>query len=341
MTEDKDSKTHWRPVMPLIGSSFKSGSAQEVVNQIEDKELAVIARAELHYFCGEAAECAALTKPYLEDEDISIRLSANMMYAFSNLTLGNPTEAQISREHIRDCLEIVMRTGAPEEIKAACVFAAYISTVLLHIPPEGLPAIKDYIRYLPVGQRLYAVYLSAHNAYLKKEYEVAIGMVESALMMVDEVYPISMIYLYCIMAVCQMNLKDTEGARKTFLKAFEMARPDKFIEPFIEHHGPLQGLVESCIRKTEPQLYKKILDQIIAFSRGWMKIHNPEAQKSVTSLLTPLEFSIAMLACRDWTNQEIADYLELSVNTVKHYISVILEKLDVDKREKLREYVNQ
>ena len=61
----------------------------------------------------------------------------------------------------------------------------------------------------------------------------------------------------------------------------------------------------------------------------------------MTSLLTPLEFSIAMLACRDWTNQEIADYLELSVNTVKHYISVILEKLDVDKREKLREYVNQ
>lgn len=327
--------------MPLIGSSFKPGSAHKVVGQIEDEKLAVIARAERHYFCGEASDCAVLVKPYLEDKDVSLRLSANMLYTFSNLTLGNPMEAQSSREHIRDCLEIALRTNEPDEIKAACVFASYISTVLLHIPPEGLPEIKDYIRYLPVGQRLYAVYLSAHNAYLKKEYEVAIGMVESALMMVDEVYPIAMIYLYCIMAVCQMNLKDTEGAQATFMKAFAMARPDKFIEPFIEHHGPLQGLVESCIRKTEPQLYKKISDQIIAFSRGWMKIHNPEAQKNVTSLLTPLEFSIAMLACRDWTNQEIADYLELSVNTVKHYISVILEKLGVDKREKLREYVNQ
>lgn len=327
--------------MPLIGSSFKSGSAQKVIRQIDDKELAVIAQAELHYFSGEAAECAALVKSYVEDEDLSIRLSANMLYTFSNLTLGNPMEAQMSRERIRECLEIVMRTNESMEMKATCVFAAHISTVLLHIPPEGLPKIKDYIRYLPVGQRLYAVYLSAHNAYLNKDYEVAIGMVESALMMVDEPYPISMIYLYCMMAICQMNLKDTQGARKTFSKAWEMARLDKFIEPFIEHHGPLQGLVESCIRKTEPQLYKKIVDQIIAFSRGWMKIHNPEAQKQVTSLLTPLEFSIAMLACRDWTNQEIADYLELSVNTVKHYISVILEKLNVDKREKLREYVNQ
>ena len=72
-----------------------------------------------------------------------------------------------------------------------------------------------------------------------------------------------------------------------------------------------------------------------------MKIHNPEAQKKVTSLLTPMEFSIAMLACRDWTNKEIADYLDLSVNTVKHYVSGILEKLHVDKRDKLKEYVNQ
>ena len=220
MTEEN--KTYRRSVMPLIGSSFKPGSAHKVVGQIEDEKLAVIARAERHYFCGEASDCAVLVKPYLEDKDVSLRLSANMLYTFSNLTLGNPMEAQSSREHIRDCLEIALRTNEPDEIKAACVFASYISTVLLHIPPEGLPEIKDYIRYLPVGQRLYAVYLSAHNAYLKKEYEVAIGMVESALMMVDEVYPIAMIYLYCIMAVCQMNLKDTEGARATFMKAFAM-----------------------------------------------------------------------------------------------------------------------
>jgi DNA-binding NarL/FixJ family response regulator len=54
-----------------------------------------------------------------------------------------------------------------------------------------------------------------------------------------------------------------------------------------------------------------------------------------------MEFSIAMLACRDWTNQEIGEYLGLSVNTVKHYVSGILEKLNIDKREKIKEFVNQ
>lgn len=66
-----------------------------------------------------------------------------------------------------------------------------------------------------------------------------------------------------------------------------------------------------------------------------------QMQKAVTDLLTPLEYSIAMLACRDWTNQEIGEHLGLSVNTVKHYVSGILEKLHIDKREKIKEFVNQ
>ena len=48
-----------------------------------------------------------------------------------------------------------------------------------------------------------------------------------------------------------------------------------------------------------------------------------------------------MLACRDWTNQEIADCLGISVNTVKHIISDILSILHVNSRKELLQFVNK
>ena len=47
-----------------------------------------------------------------------------------------------------------------------------------------------------------------------------------------------------------------------------------------------RGVLEVCIRKKEPEMYKKLVDGVLAFSRGWMKIHNPKTQKAVTDLLS-------------------------------------------------------
>ena len=88
-------------------------------------------------------------------------------------------------------------------------------------------------------------------------------------------------------------------------------------------------------------MYRDISEKVLAFSRGWMKVHNPETGMKVTAELSPMEFSIAMLACRGWTNREIADHLGLSPNTIKHYISNILATLHVERREDLKPYVNQ
>ena len=113
------------------------------------------------------------------------------------------------------------------------------------------------------------------------------------------------------------------------------------MEPFIEYHGLLQGVLEACVRKSEPEVYKKLVDGVIAFSRGWMKIHNPQMQKAVTDLLTTagIFHRDACLPGLDEPGDRGAS--GTSVNTVKHYVSGILEKLHIDKREKIKEFVNQ
>ena len=122
------------------------------------------------------------------------------------------------------------------------------------------------------------------------------------MLMADKTYLIPFIYLYCIEAMCRINQKDQEGAVQSIHLALDLARKDRLFEPFIEYHGLLQGVLEVCLRKSEPEIYKKLIDGIIAFSRGWMEVHNYQMNEDVTDVLTPLEFSIAMLACRDWTN---------------------------------------
>ncbi len=331
-----------RTVLPLMGMAFEPGNAENTIKKIKDPQLAQIAQAEKYFFSAQAEECAEIVKNYLDNDDIMLRLSADMLYTFANLTLGDAYKAQSARNDVYECLKKAFAEEASVEVKASCVFAMNVTSIFLHITPEkDIPSLEEYVSYLPVGQRMFAITLAAHGMYLKGEYAKAWGLVQSAMMMSDRIYPISMIYIYCVAGMCQINLKDQEGAAKSVAEGWEMARKDKFLEPFIEYHGLLQGVLEAYVRKREPENYKKLVDGVLAFSRGWMKIHNPQMQKNVTDLLTPLEFSIAMLACRNWTNQEIAEHLGMSQNTVKHYISGIFEKLNIDKREKLKDFVNQ
>lgn len=288
-------------VLPLLNSAFKPGTAVEVVERFEDSDFRNIARAELFYFSGRAKECCEIAESYLEDEAIELRLSACILYGYSNLSLGNSAAARRGLEGIQECMKLVKREGASKEVQAVCVMA--------------------------------------HQMYLNGEYWSAYGMCKAALLMTNDVYPISMIYIRCMMAMCRINRKDMQESQSEFMKGWNLAKMDNFIEPFIEHHGLLRGLVEACIRKNDPDGYRKITDGVLFFSRGWMVIHNNETKKKVTNELSTMEFSIAMLAGEGWTNKEISAHLGISVNTVKHYLTDIFSKLNVKKRDELKNYM--
>ncbi|WP_172623497.1 helix-turn-helix domain-containing protein [Arabiibacter massiliensis] len=326
------------PFMPLTASAFPLGRCEEFIARLPEASQP-LAWAEFYYFSGRAEEAAEAAEPYLRRGGLKKRLTAAIVYGFANLSLGRINSARFAFEGIRETLEPLKSREMEGSTKAACVFAAAMASVLLHLPYQDIPPLRDSLRCLPDGLKQYACYILAHQAYLEKDYERALGSVETALAWCDRLYPIPAVYLHVMAAVCAMNAKRTEEAREHFWRAWGIAGPDDLIEAFGEHHGLLQGLIEAELRTRSPEDYERVIAITYRFSSGWRKVHNPDTGHPVADDLTTTEFTAAMLADRGWSYQQIADHMGLSSNTVGKYLSSVYRKLGIKTKEELHAYM--
>ena len=294
--------------------------------------------AEYYYFSGHPEEAAQITESYLVHSDPSLRLSACLIYAYANLSLGQP---QLVRRILAQLQRFMTdKESVAPEVYSSAVFIAVTAAVLLHLPlPETVGSLQEHIQQLPPGLQFFALYVQAHHAYLQEDYGRSLGIAETAFTMQPKIFPIPAIYMHLVAVMDYMSLKQPEPAQAHLLAAWALAQPDDLIEGFGEHHGLLGGMLEAVIKKDWPEDFKRIIAITYRFSAGWRKIHNPTTGHDVADNLTTTEFATAMLAARGWTNQEIADHLSISPNTVKQYISSTLQKLNVKQRKDLKEHM--
>ena len=325
--------------MPLMNTAFTPGTCRICVEEIRDSRMRDIARAEYHYFSGHPEAAARSAQPYLTHPEPALRLSACLLYAYANLSGGQVQHVQCALAEVRRTLDAADET-TPPALRALAVFVVTTAAVLLHLPPpEEARSLQDHIRLLPPGLRMFALYVQAHQAYLQGDYGRSIGIAETAFAMQAKVYPIPSIYMHLVAVMDYMSLKQPEQAQAHLLRAWDLARPDDLIEGFGEHHGLLGGMLEAVLKKDFPEDFKRIIAITYRFSAGWRRVHNPVTGDDVADNLTTTEFAAAMLAARGWTNQEIADHLGISRNTVKQYISTALQKLQIRQRKDLKRYM--
>ena len=337
----------WRPrrlpgdhanLMPLMNTPFEPGHAREFVESLDVGPRADIARAELAYFSGRADEAAGLAEAHLESEDFEIRLSACLICAYANLPLGR---IDLSRRALDAARSALARASEESpQLRAAESFISQAASVLLHLPsPADAPGAQEVMPLLPMGLRAFAFYVQAHAFYLAGDYAHSLGIAETLLTGMEEVYPIPFIYLHLVAVMDLMSLRRTEEAREHLLAAWELARPDDLIEGFGEHHGLLGGMLEAVIKPAWPEDFKRIIAITYRFSAGWRSVHNPAMGDDVADNLTATEFAASMLAARGWTNAEIARHMGVSPNTVKSYISSSLQKLGITRRQDLGRFM--
>ena len=326
--------------MPLLNTPFEPGHCVETIEKMKAGPKKDIALAEYHYFSGQAEKAMQETEAYLTDRDGAIRLSACLIFAYSCLTMGRIDHARRALHEIQKTLADSGKNAPP--VRTMEAFVAFAAAVLLHLPlPEEMPPMETFLPLLPPGLRAFALYVLAHYLYLKEEYGQSAGMVEATLAMGADAYAISAIYLHLVAVMDYMSLKQPRMAERHLLDAWELAHPDDLIEGFGEHHGLLGGMLEAVIKQKWPEDFKRIIAITYRFSTGWRRVHNPATGHDVADNLTTTEFAAAMLAARGWTNQEIGEHMHISPNTVKRHISVVLQKLGIDHRQDLKQFMLQ
>lgn len=83
-------------LMPLMNTPFSLGHCRETVEAMAAGPKRDIALAEYHYFSGQPEQAALETESYLTSPHIGARLSACLLYAYANLSLGRIQQARFA-----------------------------------------------------------------------------------------------------------------------------------------------------------------------------------------------------------------------------------------------------
>lgn len=330
-TTERTVKTY----MPLLAHPCPNGFAA-LEEQLTDAEERTMAKCMWHYFRDEHQQARALAESCLNSASLEIRLTALVLHAMTVIQGGDVEIGQLDIERIHQEAAQAVDPSA----KLYCQVTEMLMSVFFHSEEIDLAPAQATISLLPQGLQYFAMYAMAHALYIQREYDRAMGVAEAALAMAGNQYPVVSIYLRIVLCMICVSLKQDERANQLFEIAWQSSQQEGYMHPFVEHHGLLQGMVERLLRKTSPAEYERFTSSVYDFSRGWMKIHNPVSNTRVTDALTPYEFSIAMLAAKGRSNKEIAQVMDVSVNTVKANLENIFLKLNITSRSQIAAHVN-
>lgn len=325
--------------LPLFNEPFPLGGCLEYIKSIQDSDKRNIALGEYHYYRGEFDKAAELLEPYIHNENLSYSFTAALICAYSNLAEKHIHIAEFSFAILKGLVERELKNSPFEEYKALAVWADITVATQFQYPLEKIAVIDDKIRYLSQGQKIFGCYLMAYRAYLEKDYSRALGIADTALVCFPEVYPIATAYLHIIATISLLNLMRTQEAKLRIKKAWDIVGKDGLIIPFIEHYSLLHGMIEIYFKKSNPEVFQKIMAAIRKFNTGWYKVHNERTGEYIADNLTTKEFTIAMLYNKGWRIKEIAAHIALSERTVKNYIQIIYEKLGISCKKELDKYM--
>lgn len=137
------------------------------------------------------------------------------------------------------------------------------------------------------------------------------------------------------LAVGFLAIGDNFQAADCLRKAARLAMPDGLLHYFSGFAPLLRELTDELVATEYPEFLSKFDGHKNQYAAGWKALHGSIAASSLPAALTEREREIAQLAADGLRNQEIAEMLFVSENTVRAHLRTIYQKLNIDRRAKL------
>jgi LuxR family maltose regulon positive regulatory protein len=162
------------------------------------------------------------------------------------------------------------------------------------------------------------------------KHDEAKRLMESALAWAETHHRIDIVIHRLAMLACvQYEAGDAKQALSTLERALQLAEPGGYIRAFVDLGRPMATLLrQAAARGLAPDYVNTLLEAFRARAQDLPHIHTP----TLAEPLSDRELEILRLIAAGLSNQEIADTLVVSVNTVKTHVRRLYGKLSVNNR---------
>jgi len=329
------------------------GTADRVPDSFPNRPVAgQLFRSQIAFCRGEVDYAIELVLPILEKPcGHDLQIGCGMVLGLCALFKGN----QILWERAKECIKtapchnahdrfsVDFWLGALEcELLDVNTFPIWFARGRFDVlPGDSFPSARFYyLRFIHLMGRGYA--LGHHGDAPDAQRAMSMFPVVAEPLIAQnkkEGALVSEIYTRLLCACSNHDIGDDTAAIHHLDIAIALALPDRLYMLLAEYRRQLDFLMDERLSRVDPIAAQQVKTLNKQFSEGWTALHNVAHNKTVSNQLTAREREVAKQAAFGLSNKDIAQRLNISVNTVKQSLRTAMDKTGALRRSDLADYI--
>lgn len=340
------------PAILLSNIYHAPGTADAVAQSLSEKpEAAKLFRAQLAFCRGQLEQCSTLAQEILQNPcGHDLQIGAGLILANCAVVSGKPEVwvkaknciAEAPCHNTRDRLAVDFWVAAAEsELRETATFPLWFTRGSFDVlPGDSFPSARFfYLRFLYLMGHEFA--LGHHGSPDAQTKMALLPYVAEPLIAQNrkEGALVSELYTRLICACSYHDIGNDAMAILHLDQAISLALPDKLYMPLAEYRRQLDFLMDARLSAVSQEALSQVKALNRAFLEGWTVLHNTQRGRRVTNDLTTREREVAKHAAFGLSNKEIAERLNISINTVKQSLRTAMDKTGALRRSDLYHYI--